>query len=132
MPPRKRSKKKDKDSSNKGSRQKDRDDEPVKFVSTCEPTFVDRPGSANFFQIDRKEVVGKDSGKVKTEFTQLTPGFYNDDNEPRFNKKCPECEKGGGITWAPTMTGEMISALENTMTEEEWEEFEAEQEEDDD
>ena len=120
------SKSKSKGSSNKGSRQKDRDDEEVEFVSMGEPVFIDRPGSNNFIQIERKQTVGKKSGNVKGEFVQLQPGFYNDDDEPRFQKGVK------GVTWNPAMTGEIMEALEDTMTEEEFEAWEAEQDDEED
>lgn len=103
----------------KGSRQKDRDDEPVNFEVVVEPVYIDRPGSNNFIQVQRKQTVGKNSGDVKGEFVQVQPGFYNDDDQPCFQKGVK------GVTWNPLMTGEMITAIEDTMTEEEmdaWEE----------
>jgi len=130
MPGRRGSKSKGKGSSDKGSRQKDRDDEKVNFETVGEPVLVDRPGSDNFVQVQRTEVIGQDSGKVKTEFVQVKPGFYNDDDKPCYNKKCKECGKAPGVTFAPTMSGEVIMALEGTMTEEEFEEFEKENAED--
>ena len=72
------------------------------------------------------ETVGKKSGNVKGEFVQLQPGFYNDDDEPRFQKGVK------GVTWNPAMTGEIMEALEDTMTEEEFEAWEAEQDDEED
>ncbi len=131
MPPRKRGKKDKKSSSSKGSRQKDRDDEKVEFISQGDPVFIDRPGSANFLQVERKEAIGKDSGDLKSDFVQLQPGFYNDDNDPCYNKRCKECGKGQGLTWAASMTPEMADAIEGTMTEEEYEEWQNSIEEED-
>ena len=131
MVERRKGKKKD-SAPSKGSRQKDRDDEPVEFVSMGEPVFVDREGSSNFLQIERKQVIGKESEEIKSEFVQLNPGFYNRDGEPRFNKKCPECGRGQGITWSPSMTDGMLKAIEGTVTEDEAEEFGWDDDEEDD
>ena len=120
---RQRGKSKDK-SSSKGSRQKDRDDEEVEFVTVGDAEFIDRPGSSNFIQVQRKQTVGKKSGDVKGEFVQLQPGFYNDDDEPRFQKGVK------GVTWNPGMTGEMLEAIEGTMSDEEFDEWDKSREED--
>ena len=125
MAGRRQSKGKDKGSSNKGSRQKDRDDEEVEFITVGDPVFIDKPGSNNFIQIQRKQTVGKKSGTVKGEFVQQQPGFYNDDDEPRFQKGVK------GVTWNPTMTGEILEAIEGTMSDEEFEEWDSSREEED-
>ena len=115
---------KSKDSSNKGSRQKDRDDEDVTFESVVDAVRIDRPGSANFIQVERKETIGVKSGNVTSEFVQLQPGFYNDDDEPRFQKGVK------GVTWHPTMTGQIAIAIEATMNDEEYKETDWPEDED--
>ena len=80
---------------------------------------MDLPDSNNFVEISRKEVVGKDSGEVQREFTQIQRGYYyeNDkgDTLPRFAK--------GGATWPPSVTNDIITALADTFTDEEAKEY---------
>jgi len=115
-----------------GSRQKDRKPEKVDFEDVAEPVVIDREGSNNFIQISRTEAVGRKSGNVISEFLYIKPGFYNDDDEECFNRKCEECERAPGVTFSPAMLGEVVDGLMDMATEDEAEEYGWEEEEEDD
>lgn len=119
-------------SKGKGSRQKDRRQEKCDFEQVCDPVVIDREGSNNFVQISRTEAVGRKSGNVISEFLYIKPGFYNDDGEECFNRKCEECERAPGVTFSPDMLGEIVDGLMGTATEDEAEEYGWEDEEEDD
>jgi hypothetical protein len=108
-----------------GSRQKDRDDEPVVFENG-DPVYVQKDAN-NFVSIDRTVVVGKNSGETKNEFVRIQQGFYGGDGKDK-----PFYPRKENMKWPsvqPSLVADLIFALEEVLTDDEYDDYEKRREE---
>ena len=110
-------------SSNGGdtTRQKDRKEEPVDFENE-EPVYVNKGDGSNFISMACTKVIGKESGKLKSEFIKIQAGFYGGDNKDK-----PFYPKRENMKWPTVQPGnipDLIFGLEDLMTDEEYEAYE--------
>ena len=95
------------------SRNSDRQqqDDPVDFKDVNPPVRIKKPTGTGFVEVARRQAVGKNDGKVRFEFFTIVPGYTTKDGTVQFNKKSP--------SWNPSMTKDIIEALESMVTDDE-------------
>ena len=99
------------DSKSRNSDRKQSDD-PVEFKDVCDPVRLNKPGDKAFVEISRRQTVGVKDGKVRTEFIGIVPGYFEKEKgEARYLPKSP--------TWPPSMTKQIVEAIESMVSDEE-------------